>query len=60
MSSRNATRDDFDHVIHCMKSNLINPLTYITHRVKFETVKDVFEDWLYPANGVIKAMVEKD
>jgi len=60
MSSRNATRDDFEHVIDSIQSKLIDPLTYITHRVHFDTVKDVFEDWLYPANGVIKAMVEKD
>lgn len=60
MSSRNATREDFEHVIRSMKKGLINPLTYITHRVKFGTVKDVFEEWLNPANGVIKAMVEND
>ncbi|MEO7766377.1 MAG: zinc-binding alcohol dehydrogenase family protein [Ferruginibacter sp.] len=60
MSSRNATRQDFEHVIHSIKMGLINPLNYITHRVKFATVKDVFEEWLDPATGVIKAMVEND
>jgi threonine dehydrogenase-like Zn-dependent dehydrogenase len=60
MSSRNATRKDFEHVINCMKRKLINPSTYITHRVKFNEVKDEFEKWLNPANGVIKAMVEMD
>lgn len=58
MSSRNATRDDFEHVIACMKNGLVNPATYITHRVTFEEVKDEFKGWLDPANGVIKAMVE--
>jgi 2-desacetyl-2-hydroxyethyl bacteriochlorophyllide A dehydrogenase len=58
MSSRNATRDDFAHVISCMKSGLVNPATYITHRVNFDQVKDEFKGWLDPANGVIKAMVE--
>lgn len=57
MSSRNATRADFEHVISCMKNGLVDPTTYITHRVGFEEVKDQFESWLNPENGVIKAMV---
>ncbi|MBC7913250.1 MAG: zinc-binding alcohol dehydrogenase family protein [Pyrinomonadaceae bacterium] len=60
MSSRNATRADFEHVIACMKNGLVNPATYITHRVTFDQVKDEFKGWLDPANGVIKAMVEMD
>jgi 2-desacetyl-2-hydroxyethyl bacteriochlorophyllide A dehydrogenase len=57
MSSRNATRQDFEHVIACMKSGLIDPQTYITHRVSFDKVKRDFESWLKPETGVIKAMV---
>ena len=60
MSSRNATREDFEHVMNCMKRKLVNPLTYITHKVKFDEVKEEFESWLNPENGVIKAMVEMD
>ncbi|MBJ6110467.1 zinc-binding alcohol dehydrogenase family protein [Hymenobacter sp. BT523] len=58
MSSRNATRADFEHVIHSMKQGLVQPTTYITHRVRFEEVKTEFGQWLDPATGVIKAMVE--
>ncbi len=58
MSSRNATREDFDLVISCINKGLVNPTNYITHRVKFNEVKDNFESWLNPSNGVIKAMVE--
>lgn len=58
MSSRNATREDFYQVISSMKQGLVNPKNYITHRVKFNQVKDNFESWLNPSNGVIKAMVE--
>ena len=58
MSSRNATREDFDHVISSIKNGSINPTTYITHRVGFDQVKDQFASWLNPATGVIKAMVE--
>ena len=57
MSSRNATRADFEHVITSMKSGLANPQNYITHRVAFNDVKEQFASWLNPANGVIKAMV---
>jgi threonine dehydrogenase-like Zn-dependent dehydrogenase len=58
MSSRNATKEDFQHVINCMKKGLVKPTNYITHRVKFEEVKDNFESWLKPETGVIKATVE--
>jgi threonine dehydrogenase-like Zn-dependent dehydrogenase len=58
MSSRNATKEDFRHVIDSMKKGLVNPSTYITHRVPFGQVKEEFPNWLNPAFGVIKAMVE--
>jgi 2-desacetyl-2-hydroxyethyl bacteriochlorophyllide A dehydrogenase len=60
MSSRNATREDFDLVISAMKNKLIDPANYITHRVKFDEVATEFKSWLDPANGVIKAMVSID
>ncbi len=58
MSSRNATRADFEHVIKCIREGEIKPKTYITHRVLFDEVAEEFKSWLDPANGVIKAMVE--
>ncbi|MGI4867802.1 MAG: zinc-binding alcohol dehydrogenase family protein [Janthinobacterium lividum] len=60
MSSRNATRADFEHVVAAMKRGDVQPTTYITHRVDFSEVKAEFAQWLDPANGVIKAMVELD
>jgi 2-desacetyl-2-hydroxyethyl bacteriochlorophyllide A dehydrogenase len=60
MSSRNATRSDFNHVIDCIQKGAIDPLQYVTHRTKFDELKNVFDNWLDPANGVIKAMVEFD
>jgi 2-desacetyl-2-hydroxyethyl bacteriochlorophyllide A dehydrogenase len=60
MSSRNATREDFEHVVAAMKRGEVDPTTYITHRVAFGEVKDEFEHWLDPANGVIKAIVHMD
>ena len=57
MSSRNATREDFEFVIACMKKGLIDPAKYVTHRVGFNDVTKDFNSWLDPATGVIKAMV---
>lgn len=60
MSSRNATREDFEHVVRSVKNGLIDPTVYITHRVIFGRVKDEFEKWLNPSSGVIKALIEFD
>jgi 2-desacetyl-2-hydroxyethyl bacteriochlorophyllide A dehydrogenase len=60
MSSRNATREDFIHVINSIKSGVINPSILITHRVKFNEVKDAFPGWSDPKTNVIKAMVEME
>lgn len=58
MSSRNANWNDFEHVVASLKNGSVNPANYITHRSRFDDVKDEFESWLDPANGVIKAMIE--
>ena len=60
MSSRNATRHDFEHVIASIKNGQIDPTTYITHRVLFDEVAREFGRWLNPEMGVIKVMVEMD
>lgn len=57
MSSRNATRADFEYVIKCLKQRQIDPTNFITHRVAFNEVREQFEKWLDPQSGVIKAMV---
>ncbi|MGN6265047.1 MAG: zinc-binding alcohol dehydrogenase family protein [Ginsengibacter sp.] len=60
MSSRNATREDFQKVMSAMKNKLIDPSNYITHRTIFTDIKQEFAQWLNPANGVIKAMVSME
>ena len=61
MSSRNATRADFEHVISSIKKGEVNPANYITHRVHFDEVKVEFEKWLNPTPiGLIKAIVEME
>lgn len=58
MSSRNATRSDFEWVMDCMKKGLIHTKDFITHRTKFKDVSTHFESFLDPAQAVIKAVVE--
>ena len=58
MSSRNATREDFDHVLDCLAKNKIDPNAFINFRMDFSEVKQKFDFCLNPENGVIKAMIE--
>jgi 2-desacetyl-2-hydroxyethyl bacteriochlorophyllide A dehydrogenase len=57
MSSRNATKTDFEQVMNAMKNRLIDPLNYITHRIGFDHLKNEFPALIKPEKGVIKAMV---
>jgi threonine dehydrogenase-like Zn-dependent dehydrogenase len=58
MSSRNATRSDFTYVIDSLRSRLLDPAAYITHRGNFYEMMGQFERWLDPKSGVIKAVME--
>ncbi|RDC65228.1 zinc-binding alcohol dehydrogenase family protein [Adhaeribacter pallidiroseus] len=60
MSSRNATRQDFEQVVAAVKNGSVDPTKYITHRVLFNQVKSEFESWLDPATGVVKAVIEME
>ena len=58
MGSRNATREDFLHVLDVVRSGEIDVQRYITHRASFDEMIQRYEQWLDPASKVIKAMVE--
>ncbi|MEP7237007.1 MAG: zinc-binding alcohol dehydrogenase family protein [Ferruginibacter sp.] len=58
MSSRNATREDFEYVISCIKNKQIDPLKFITHKVSFDNLAMEFPSYIKPETGVIKAMVD--
>jgi 2-desacetyl-2-hydroxyethyl bacteriochlorophyllide A dehydrogenase len=58
MSSRNATRQDFDHVINCIKQKALDPTQFITHRVNFNALADEFPNWCDPTQKAIKPIVE--
>jgi 2-desacetyl-2-hydroxyethyl bacteriochlorophyllide A dehydrogenase len=58
MSSRNSTKQEFEHVIEYIRNREIRPEIFITHRVHFDDVRQEFASWLNPENAIIKAMVE--
>ena len=58
LSSRNATPQDFRHIITLMENGAVNTTPWITHRSQFNDLIGTFPDWLHPQNGVIKAMLE--
>jgi threonine dehydrogenase-like Zn-dependent dehydrogenase len=60
MSSRNATRRDFDQVIDAIRNKMIDPTSYVSRKVNFSEVGNEFANWLNPSNGLIKTAVEMD
>jgi 2-desacetyl-2-hydroxyethyl bacteriochlorophyllide A dehydrogenase len=59
MSSRNATRADFDWVIQSIRENKIQPLAFVSKRVKFADVASGLPGWVKPSGNLIKVIVEK-
>ena len=57
MSSRNATREDFQWVADSIGQQKLDPTLFISHRIAFDEVAAQFPDLINPSLGVIKAMV---
>lgn len=57
MCSRNATLEDFEHVISVLENGKFPIDSFITHNVDFGDMIANFDSWLDPNNGVIKATV---
>ncbi|MDO7172479.1 zinc-binding alcohol dehydrogenase family protein [Mariniflexile sp. AS56] len=55
MCSRNATTEDFEHVISVLDQ--FPTESFITHSVPFTEMISNFDNWLKPETGVIKATV---
>jgi 2-desacetyl-2-hydroxyethyl bacteriochlorophyllide A dehydrogenase len=58
MGSRNATKEDFAQVIAAMASGELDVQPLITHRASLPEMPGVIENWLDPASGMIKGVVE--
>ncbi len=60
LGSRNATKEDFEHVVNCMRTGKVKSGNLVTHRTSFNDFIDTFPEWVKPASGVIKAIIEVD
>lgn len=58
LASRNAVSDTFTFIINAMEAGRIDTTPWITHRSSLATVADNFPNWLDPANGLVKAIIE--
>jgi len=58
LSSRNATREDFDAVLAAVRAGFVPTSALNTHRASLDAAPDLFAHWLQPASGVIKAIIE--
>jgi len=58
LASRNARSRDFDRIIGLIDNGTIDTKPWITHRIPFERLPEVFPGLITPASGVIKAVVE--
>ena len=58
MGSRNATAEDFGHVLEVLGQRSLDVGRFITHRSSFGDMIASFEGWLKPESKVIKAVVE--
>ncbi|WP_017446776.1 zinc-binding alcohol dehydrogenase family protein [Gayadomonas joobiniege] len=60
MGSRNATKEDFEHVVDCMTRGVVKSNAMITHRTSFDKLVEVFPDWVKPESGMLKGLIEFD
>ena len=58
LASRNATAEDFDHVVASLQNGSASLDGWITHRASPEQLLTDFASWTKPETGVIKAMLE--
>lgn len=57
LSSRNATRQDFEYVIQTIKQGQVNTNSFITSKTSFEEIIGEFETLSKPESNTIKAMI---
>jgi 2-desacetyl-2-hydroxyethyl bacteriochlorophyllide A dehydrogenase len=58
MGSRNATKEDFEHVVDCMREGKVKSGNMVTHRTSFNDFTKTFPEWVKPETGVVKAIIE--
>jgi 2-desacetyl-2-hydroxyethyl bacteriochlorophyllide A dehydrogenase len=58
LSSRNATRRDFEDVLEALRGGSIPAAALNTHRAELNEAPELFPVWIKPETGVIKAIIE--
>ncbi len=58
LATRNALPADFPFIIDLIRRGVINTAPWITHRMSFAEVPQVFPKLLETSSGVVKAMIE--
>jgi threonine dehydrogenase-like Zn-dependent dehydrogenase len=56
MSSRNATKEDFEFVIKVLRKKKFNTEAYITRRAGYESILTEFDRWSSPESNEIKVV----
>lgn len=57
MSSRNALKEDFQYVMSCMRSKMIDPVAFITHRLSFDDLAVELRELKESTELLVKAMI---
>lgn len=57
LASRNATIEDFDHVLAAIKAGRVPTAALNTHKAALKDLSEVLPGWMEPSAGVIKAIV---
>lgn len=58
LSSRNATREDFERVARLMEAGRLQATAMITHRAELAALPERMPAWCAPDSGVVKAMID--
>lgn len=56
--SRNATKQDFEHVVACLRDGSVKSTRMITHTTTLDEFPEQFKTWVQPSAGVVKAVIE--
>ncbi len=59
-ATRNATAEDFAHVVAQLNAGKLNLTPWLTHQATPEELIERFPSWLEPETGVVKAMLRFD
>ncbi|WP_223395325.1 zinc-binding alcohol dehydrogenase family protein [Caulobacter segnis] len=57
LASRNATIEDFDHVLSAIKAGQVPTAALNTHKAALKDLSEALPGWMEPSAGVIKAIV---